>query len=92
MPRSHLHDETPARTARSHPDARYLIVRREDLWFIKFDGGEYGPYRTEREAMLFAIEAAEKLGEHGEETQVLLTGDHGESLAAWAYGQHRYRC
>ena len=46
-------------------------MQQEDVWFIKFDGEEYGPYKTEREAMLFAIDAAHKLGEQGEETQVL---------------------
>ena len=37
---------------------RYLIERREDAWMITFDGEEFGPYKTEREAMLFAIDAA----------------------------------
>jgi hypothetical protein len=33
---------------------------------IKFDSEEYLPYETEREAMLFAIDAAHTLGESGE--------------------------
>ena len=56
----------------------YLVVRQEDVWFIKFDGEEYGPYQSEREAMLFAIDAAHKLGEQGEETQVLQMDENGE--------------
>src|ERR1700686_4760621 len=74
------------------PRARYFVVRQEDVWFIKFDDEEYGPYKTDREAMLFAIDAAQKLGEQGEETQVLLTGDIGKALVVWSYGQHPYRC
>ena len=44
---------------------------------IKFDGEEYGPYQSEREAMLFAVDAAHKLGEQGEETQVLQMDENG---------------
>ena len=93
MPRPQLHDETPALPIVSgEPRARYLVVRREGLWFIKFDGKEYGPYKTDREAMLFAIDAAQKLGEQSEETQVLLMGENGTALSVWTYGQHPYRC
>ena len=53
------------------------MVRQEDVWFIKFDGEEYGPYQSEREAMLFAVDAAHKLGEQGEETQVLQMDENG---------------
>jgi hypothetical protein len=93
MPRPRLHGETQALPIIScHACTRYLVVHQEDLWFIKFDGEEYGPYKTEREAMLFAIDAAQKLGEQGEETQVLVVGDNGTPLAMWTYGQHPYRC
>ena len=34
------------------------FVRHRDEWFIKFHGQVYGPYKTEREAMRFAIDAA----------------------------------
>ena len=92
MPRPQLHDETLAvPVVPGQPRACYLVVRQEDLWFIKFAGEEYGPYKTEREAMLFAIDAAQKLGEQGEETQVLLKGANGNTLAVWTHGQHPYR-
>jgi hypothetical protein len=92
MPRSQLHDDAqalPFISNRQH--RRYFVVRQEDLWFIKFDEKEYGPYKTEREAMLFAIDAAQKLGEQGEETQVLLKGANGDTLAVWTHGQHPHR-
>ena len=67
------------------------MVRQEDVWFIKFDGEEYGPYQSEREAMLFAIDAAHKLGEQGEDTQVLLVDENGAAQPAWTSGTTRIR-
>jgi hypothetical protein len=72
------------------PRVRYLVVRDQDVWFIKFDGEEYGPYNTEREALLFAIDAAEKLGAQGEETQVLLMDTSGIAVPRWTYGVDAY--
>ena len=72
MARVRTSDPAPVRNlAAEGLRTRYFVVRQEDVWFIKFDGEEYGPYQTEREAMLFAIDAANKLGEQGEDTQVL---------------------
>jgi len=65
----------------------YVIERRADLWMIKFDGDEFGPYKTEREALLFAIDAAQKLGERGECPQVLVTAEDGELRPAWTFGE-----
>jgi hypothetical protein len=69
---------------------RYLVVRQEDVWFIMFGGEEFGPYKTEREAKLFAVEAAHKLGEKGEEAEVLVSDDAGAISPVWVYGQHPY--
>ena len=58
MPRPHIHDD--ARVAAFVLGAsrtRYLVMRQEDVWFITFNGEEFGPYRSEREAMLFATDA-----------------------------------
>ena len=63
MPRAQIHDT--ARVAAFVLGAsrtRYLVMRQEDVWFITFNGEEFGPYRSEREAMLFATDAAHKLG------------------------------
>jgi hypothetical protein len=68
----------------------YVVVRQEDVWFIRFEGEEYGPYRTEREAKLFAIDAAHMLGEQGEDTQVLMLDETGELCPAWTHGQNPY--
>jgi hypothetical protein len=40
--------------------------------------------------MLFAVDAAQKLGEQGEETQVLRLEEDGEIRPAWTYGLDAY--
>ena len=69
---------------------RYLVTRREDVWFIAFGGEEFGPYKTDREAKLFAIDAAFKLGEQGERTEVLVSDEPGAAVPVWVYGHHPY--
>ena len=91
MPRPQLHRDTLAPVSvAGHPHTRYLVVRHDDVWLIKFDGEEYGPYKTEREAILFAIDAAHKLGEQGEGTQVLRLDEDTVPQPVWTYGQDRY--
>src|SRR6476660_9558811 len=78
MPRPQIRDD--ARVAAFVLGAsrtRYLVMRQEDVWFITFNGEEFGPYRSEREAMLFATDAAHKLGELGEDTQVFRVDENG---------------
>jgi hypothetical protein len=72
------------------PQCRYFVVRNADEWVIKFDDEEYGPYTSKGEAMLFAIDAAQKLGEHGESTEVCLMGENGHFRAEWKYGRDPY--
>jgi hypothetical protein len=66
------------------------VSSREDGWFIAFDGEEFGPYKTEREAKLFATDAAQKLHEQGEQTQVLLVEEDGEAQPFWNSGHDPY--
>jgi hypothetical protein len=73
------------------PDARYFVERlkaQNDAWMVKFDDEEYGPYKSQSEAVLFAIEAAEKLNEHGKKAQVVIIGptstyDQDISRGSW---------
>jgi len=96
MPRPEIVDHTKAEETKApaiaavHTRNCYLVLRQEDVWFITFDGEKFGPYKTEREAKLFAIDAAYKLGEQGEETQVLMTDENGEVRPAWTYGHDPY--
>jgi hypothetical protein len=68
------------------PDARYFIVQHDDRWSIKFNDEEYGPYKTKDEARLFAIDAARKLGAHGDNAEVVLMGEDGHFHTEWVYG------
>jgi hypothetical protein len=72
------------------PDARYFLVQHDDQWLIKFNDEEYGPYKSKAEAMLFAIDAAQKLGEHGDNAQVVLMGEDGHFHPEWTYGLDRH--
>jgi hypothetical protein len=91
MSRPHLHRDTLAPVfVHGYPHTRYLVLRHEDVWLIKFDGEEYGPYKSEREAMLFAIDAAHKLGEQGEDTQVLRLDEDAAARPVWTYGEDVY--
>ncbi len=91
MPRPLMHDATEAPGfVPAPPRVRYLIVRESDVWFIKFDGEQFGPYKSEREAMLFAVDAAHSLGTQGEPTEVLLVDEAGDLQPVWTYGQDPY--
>jgi hypothetical protein len=72
------------------PQARYFVVQEHEAWKIKFDDEDYGPYRSRGEAMLFAIEAAQQLGEHGRTADVCLMGENGHFLPTWTYGRDAY--
>jgi hypothetical protein len=64
-------------------DGRYLVVRQNDAWFIKFEDEEYGPYWSETEAMGFAVEAARKLSACGEHPEVCVVGENGRRAQAY---------
>ena len=91
MPRPLIRDnESPAAFIPSALHRRYVVKRQQDAWFIEFDAQEFGPYQSEREAMLFAIDAAYKLGEQGVGTQVLRVDENGDAGTAWTYGCDPY--
>jgi hypothetical protein len=69
---------------------QYFVRQQGDVWMIQFDGAEYGPYKTEREALLFAIDAAQKLGENGQGTQVMLVDETGQPQPSWTFGHDAY--
>ena len=56
-------------------EAHYFIVRRNDAWMVESDDDDQqGPYPSQSEAVQFAINAAEKLKQHGERAQIVLIG------------------
>ncbi|HEY0568266.1 MAG TPA: DUF2188 domain-containing protein [Xanthobacteraceae bacterium] len=72
------------------PEARYFIVSDDESWKIKYANEEFGPYSSRTEAMLFAIDAAQKLGEYGETAEVCLMGENGHFRPEWVYGKDAY--
>jgi len=66
-------------------DARYYIVGDHDVWMIKFEDGEYGPYASRDEAVVFAIDAAQRLGTQGECAHVCVVDDDGRFRSKWTY-------
>ena len=72
------------------PYVEYTVQRREDTWFILYSGEEFGPYLSAREGMLFAVDVANKLGESGKDTRVVLMDSTGQPCSTWTYGVDSY--
>jgi hypothetical protein len=73
------------------PTARYFIVQDRDDWLIRFDGEDFGPYKSQNEALIFAIDAAQKLGAYGENAEVCLMGENGRFWPEWVAGHDRHQ-
>ena len=74
------------------PDARYYLVRDHEGWMIKFEDEHYGPYASQDDALRLALDAARKLGAHGECAHVCLRDDDGHFQPKWSYRRdHRER-
>ena len=71
-------------------DARYYIVGDHDVWMIKFEDGEYGPYVSRDEALVFAIDAAQRLGTRGECAHVCVVDDDGRFQSKWTYDRDHH--
>jgi hypothetical protein len=91
-----LSKETPAdpspssaRPAAADP-VEYIVRPCDGAWLIERGGDRYGPYRNSREAMLFAVDAARKLGARGRNARVRMTDHAGHALTTWHYGVDRY--
>ena len=68
-------------------NARYIVLRDRNAWLIKYNDEEFGPYLTQAEATLFAVEAARKLSDRGECAEVYLMGENGKFRREWACPQ-----
>ena len=60
----------------------YYVVPHADAWLVKFEDGEYGPYRNETEATDFAIDSARRLGTSGEHAEVFVLQRDGWRVVA----------
>jgi hypothetical protein len=72
------------------PTARYFIVRNRDQWSIRYGDQEFGPYKSQDEATLFAIDAARKLGKYGGSAEVCLMGENGHFRSEWTLGRDHH--
>ena len=63
---------------------RYFIVQNQGQWLIKFNDEEFGPYKTKAEATLFAVDAARKLIDRGEDAEVYFMAANGRLRREWA--------
>ena len=68
----------------------YLVRPEGDAWIIARNGDEYGPYESRCDAMFFAVDAAQKLGEQGSDTTARLIDAVGQPVAAWTHGTDPY--
>jgi hypothetical protein len=84
------HDPAPSTApAGAFDQVEYVVRPSDDTWLIEHAGDRYGPYKNSREAMLFAIDAARKLGALGKNTRVRMTDEAGHALTTWIYGVDR---
>jgi hypothetical protein len=67
--------------------ARYFVVNRDGEWKIKFGRELFGPYRSESEALLFAIDAAHGVGARAGGSQVLVECGKYRFQPTWTYGE-----
>jgi hypothetical protein len=67
--------------------AQYFVVQSGDEWKIKFRDEVFGPYKSRDEALLFAIDAAQALGERENAAQVLVEEVKDHFLTKWTYGE-----
>jgi hypothetical protein len=88
-PQSYSQEQAPVFIPAA-PRKRYLVVRQQDAWFIMFNGEEFGPYRSAREARLFAIDAAHELAEYGHPSEVMLADETGVISPVWIHGRDAY--
>ena len=69
---------------------QYYVVKHENEWKIKYNGTHYGPYDTQRVAIRYAVDAAHKAGEKGDDAQVLVQGSDNKFRIEWTYGNDPY--
>lgn len=70
--------------------AQYFVVLHQGEWKISFNGKHFGPYKTQRDAIKSAVDAAHKTGANGGEAQVLVQGENNKFRTEWTYGNDPY--
>jgi hypothetical protein len=70
--------------------AQYFVVLHNNEWKVNHDGNHYGPYKSQREAIGAAVDAAHKSGLDGHNAQVLIQAANNQFRAEWTYGDDPY--
>jgi hypothetical protein len=78
---------TPTRNGAVMAQARYFVVNRDGEWKIKYRKELFGPYRSEAEALLFAIDAAHGIGARSGGSEVLVECGKYCFRPKWTFGQ-----
>ena len=69
---------------------QYFVTNRGGQWMIVLNDQDYGPYKTQRDAYLAAVDAAHKEGKQGRDAQVLIQGTDHKFRTEWTYGHDPY--
>lgn len=69
---------------------QYVVVLKGGQWKISFQGQDYGPYNTQRDAIRAAVNAAHEAGRRGTDAQVLVQGTDNRFRTEWTYGNDPY--
>ena len=64
----------------------FLVSKQGTHWKVSYRGTDQGPYSSAEEAVEVAINEAQKAGEQGHETEVLVQDDHLQFRRHWRYG------
>jgi len=67
---------------------QFVVLESDGLWKIRHDGLNYGPYRTQRAAILAAIDAADRTPKSAYEPRVMVqSGLRGKVYVEWTCGE-----
>ncbi len=73
--------------------AHYVVVEREDGWYVSFERNVYGPCPGGRAgALITAVQAAQQAGKDGHESSVLVRLPTGALGRVWTFGADPYPC
>lgn len=70
--------------------ALFVVVKHEGQWKISYEGQHFGPYKTQRETILAAVDAAYGAGRKGHDAQVLVQDEDNKFRTEWTYGHDPY--
>lgn len=63
---------------------QFVVLESDGVWKIRHDGVNYGPYRTQRTAILAAIDAADRSPKSGYAPRVMVKSRlNGHLYAEW---------